>query len=104
MDLTWAVAASLLVVGTGYAFVRTAHRLRVVRWGLLCASLFALATRDLFRPYEPNRPTVTADDLTRNRSDPESSNTRTDDTDSDDDRARNALFVRLLRRIASWLG
>src|SRR6056297_2024224 len=56
MQLTWLVLASVLAVGVGYVAVRRARRPAVVDWTLLCGSLFALATRDLFRTRERARP------------------------------------------------
>jgi hypothetical protein len=115
MQLTWLVLASVLAVGVGYVAVRRARRLAVVDWALLCGSLFALATRDLFRTRERARPTHTgresaADGASRrsasgqsaNRSSRSPSETRRPNRAGDDSR-RTPLFVRLRRRVAGWL-
>ena len=115
MDLTWVAAASFLLVGVGYAFVQTAHRFRVVCWVLLCASLFALSTRDLFRTRERGPPATGASGEPTNRPDGESV-TRSDDSgtrrgarkrptaSADDERDRPPLAARVRGRVASWLG
>lgn len=95
MDLTWLVGTSLLLVGIGYAFVQKAPRFRLVCWSLLCASLFALATRDLFRTREQGRPAPRGSDVTRRRA---------PDRPDHDEKRRPSLFARLRRRIASWRG
>ena len=112
MELTWVAAASLLFAGVGYAFVQRAPRPRFVVWSLLCASLFALATRDLFRPREQNRPAAgaTPSDAPADRDDPptdlpdERPVTPDDTADADGERTRTPLFVRLRSRVAGWLG
>jgi hypothetical protein len=102
MELTWLAGTSLLLVGVGYAFVQKAPRFRLVCWGLLCVSLFALATRDLFRPHEQGRPASTADADSPARSD---DRTDSDDpTRSDDERDRPPLFARLRGRLFGWFG
>lgn len=93
MELTWLVASSVLVVGSGYAFLRRAKRFRVVGWTLLGASLFALATRDLFRSRERGRPAPT----------PGGGSTRAPDR-TDDERQRTPILKRLRRRLGGWLG
>ncbi|MFC7081064.1 hypothetical protein [Halorussus caseinilyticus] len=94
MELTWLVPASILLVGVGYACFRLAQRTLAVGWTLLGASLFALATRDLFRSREQGRPAA---------SPVGDSPTRRSDRTRDDDRRRGSLFVRLRRRVAGWL-
>ncbi|WP_137283382.1 hypothetical protein [Halorussus salinisoli] len=100
MELTWLVASSILFVGVGYGFVQRAQRTRAVGWTLLGASLFALATRDLFRSREQGRPVAKPanDSPTRPPDRP-----RTDRTQTDDERRRTPLFGRLRRRVAGWL-
>ncbi|WP_276300607.1 hypothetical protein [Halorussus lipolyticus] len=93
MELTWIVASSLLCAGFGYVFVRRAKQFRVVCWTLLGASLFALATRDLFRSRQQGRPSPT----------PREAPSRAPDR-GDDERQRVALLKRLRRRLGSWLG
>lgn len=93
MELTWIAAASLLCAGFGYVLVRRAKRFRVVCWTLLGASLFALATRDLFRSREQGRPSPT----------PQAGSSRTSDR-GDDERQRVPFRKRLRRRLGSWLG
>ncbi|WP_435179653.1 hypothetical protein [Halorussus sp. AFM4] len=94
MDPTWAIAA-IPLVGVGYVFARRARRTRVVCWTLLGASLFALATRDLFRSREQARP-VSQPARSPNRA--------TDRPRTDGDEARRTpLFARLRRRVAGWL-
>jgi hypothetical protein len=108
MDLTWVAATSFLLVGVGYAFVQTAQRFRVVCWVLLCASLFALSTRDLFRTRERGPPASVASGESPNRSD--GSGMESDEaTDrptarADDDRGRPPLAARVRGRVARWLG
>ncbi|NHN58098.1 MULTISPECIES: hypothetical protein [Halorussus] len=96
MDPTWVIAAAVPLVGAGYVFARRARRSRVVCWTLLGASLFALATRDLFRSREQARPVASPVDEQPDRS------TDRPRTDSDDPR-RTPLFARLRRRVAGWL-
>jgi len=91
MELTWVAAGSALLVCLGYVSVRAAHRLRPVCWLVLCASLFALATRDLFRPRQRGQP---VSELGESAS--ESTNDRTAHT--------TELVARLRRRVADWLG
>jgi len=95
MDLTLVAAGSLLLVGTGYAVVRRAHRFRIGWRALVCVSLFALATRDLFQPRERRSPAQRGDDqradATRDRSAGETRSTR------------SPLLARLRRRFAGWL-
>lgn len=123
MELTWIAAASLLFVGVGYAFVQRVPRPRVVRWSLICASLFALATRDLFRPRERGPPateTPTAETAETEATETETSEatetetteaaTTTTDvttnlpdrTDADERRRRTPLFARLRSRVTGW--
>jgi len=111
MDLTWVAATSFLLVGVGYAFVQTAHRFRVVCWVLLCASLFALSTRDLFRTRErgPPAPTASREEPTRPDDDSatrpgESPSRRTARADAADERDRPPLAARVRGRISSLLG
>ena len=112
MELTWLAGTSLLLVGVGYAFVQRAPRFRLVCWGLLCASLFALATRDLFRPHEQGPPASSADSPSRSDDRTDSnerpgSDDRTDSNDridSADERDRPPLFARLRVRVAGWFG
>jgi hypothetical protein len=92
MKLTW-VLASVLFVGVGYAFVQRAPRPRFVVWSLLCAALFALATRDLFRPRGNGPPASNATDAT----------TPLSDRRETDERRRTPLFARLRRRVGAWL-
>lgn len=87
MELTWLFATSVLLFGGGYVFLQRAPRPRFVGWTLLGASLFALATRDLFRSRQQGRPKVSS------RESP----------GRDDDRRRTPLFARLQRRVAGWL-
>ena len=96
MDPTWAIAAAIPLVGVGYVFARRARRSRVVCWTLLGTSLFALATRDLFRSREQARPVPPSVG--------ESASPSTDRTRTDDERRRTPLFARLRRRVAGWLG
>ncbi|WP_135830578.1 hypothetical protein [Halorussus halobius] len=95
MELTWVAAGSALVVGLGYVSVRAAHRLRPVCWLVLCASLFALATRDLFRPRERGHPASGANEA--------ASESPTDQRRTADGR-RTELISWLRRRVADWLG
>lgn len=83
MELTWLVASSMLFVGVGYGFLKRARRPRVVCWTLLGTSLFALATRDLFRSREQNRPATSPDGESASRI---SDRTRTDRVRADDGR------------------
>lgn len=93
MELTLLVAASVLVVGVGYVFVQRVPRSRFVYQCLLGATLFALATRDLFRPRERGPPVPGASDETSTLSDR-----------PDDEQARRApLFARLRSRVTGWL-
>lgn len=94
MELTWLVTTSLLLVGLGYVFVQNVPRPRFVCWGLLCASLFGLATRDLFRPHERGRPRPGSTDRG-----PERSANRPDDHES----RRRPVFARVRRRVVRWL-
>ncbi|UPV99390.1 hypothetical protein M0R88_12745 [Halorussus gelatinilyticus] len=96
MQLTWLVLASVLLVGVSYVAVRRARRPRVVDWTFLGASLFALATRDLFRTREQARPAHA-----RRESAAESATRRP--SRDDDDPQRTPLFARLRRRVAGWL-
>ena len=106
MELTWLALASLLFVGVGYAFVQRAPRPRFVRWSLLCTSLFAHATRDLFRPRERGPPPTEATETTS----PDAPTTPADEPTTpptpdrpDPDARRPApLFARLRRRFAGW--
>lgn len=114
MELTWIAAASLLFVGVGYAFVQRAPRPRFVRWSLLCASLFALATRDLFRPRERGPPATEATETevteteaaeTEVTEEATSANVTTnlpDRPDADERRRRTPLFARLRSRVTGW--
>ena len=97
MDPTWAIAAAIPLVGVGYVFARRARRTRIVWWTLIGASLFALATRDLFRSREQARPVPPSVGESASRS---TDRTRTDT----DERRRTPLFARLRRRVAGWLG
>jgi hypothetical protein len=91
MELTWVAAGTVLLVCAGYVSVREAHRLRPLCWLVLCASLFALATRDLFRPRQRGQPVSEAGE-----SGSESTADRT---------ARPAeLVARVRRRVGDWLG
>jgi len=113
MRLTWLVLASVLAVGVGYVAVRRARRLAVVDWTLLCGSLFALATRDLFRTRERARPAhgeSATDGGSRQSADSRSANRQSSGRSAprrpnrgDDDPQRMPLFVRLGRRVAGWL-
>jgi hypothetical protein len=128
MDLTWVAAASFLLVGVGYAFVQQSRRFRVVCWVLLCASLFALSTRDLFRTRERGPPARTTNDA-RSEDDaptkdgeterpgdrtrrPNESRTRRGDSadrpaatsDAGDERERPPLAARVRGRVAGWFG
>ncbi|USZ68876.1 hypothetical protein NGM10_03860 [Halorussus salilacus] len=96
MDLTLVAASSVLFVGVGYAFVRRARRSRVVVWALVCASLFALSTRDLFRSRERSRPGRTPSDGRSDRS--------AGRADATDDGSRPPLVARLRRRVGGWFG
>lgn len=129
MELTWIAAASLLFVGVGYVFVQRAPRPRFVRWSLLCASLFALATRDLFRPRERGPPAtgtteteatktemtetetteakITDTEATEAEATGTTPTTPTptnfpDHTDADERRRRTPLFARLRSRVTGW--
>jgi hypothetical protein len=110
MDLTWVAATSFLLVGVGYVVVQTADRFRVVCWALLCASLFALSTRDLFRTRERGPPATTASGEPTNRSDEsatradESADRPTARTGAADERDRPPLAARIRGRVARWLG
>jgi hypothetical protein len=114
MQLTWLLPASLLFLGVGYVVVRRAPRPEFVNWTLLGATLFALATRDLFRSRERGRPATGARESHReaangrattrrsaNRSAPNRPSAKR--TDRDDDPQRSPLFARLRRRVAGWL-
>ncbi|NEU57349.1 hypothetical protein [Halorussus sp. MSC15.2] len=98
MELTWLVASSILLVSVGYGFLRRARRTRVVCWTRLGASLFALATRDLFQSRERGRPAASPVGESATRAE----RTRTERAQTDDER-RTPLFVRLRRRVAGWL-
>ncbi|UPV73355.1 hypothetical protein M0R89_12455 [Halorussus limi] len=110
MELTWLIPASVLLVGVGYVTVRRAPRPRFVNWTLLGASLFALATRDLFRSRERGQSapaaresateTANRQSATRQPANRRPANRR---PDRDDDPQRTPLFVRLRRRVAGWL-
>jgi hypothetical protein len=93
MEPTVLVASSLVCAGLGYALLRRAMRFWAVRWTLLGASLFALATRDLFRSREQSRPAPT----------PRGTANRAPDR-ADDERQRAPMLKRLRRRLGSWLG
>jgi hypothetical protein len=93
MELTSLAAASLFLVGFGYVFVRRVKRLRVVCWTVLGVSLFALATRDLFRSRERGRPAAA----------PRRATNRTTKR-TDDERQRTPLLKRVRRRLGGWLG
>lgn len=95
MELTVLVASSVLFVGVGYVFVRTARRSRVVVWTLVCASLFALSTRDLFRSRERGPPERTPSDGPPDRP--------ARRADGADDQSRPPLVGRLRRVVGSWL-
>lgn len=95
MDPAWAIAGAIPLVGVGYVVARRARRTRIVCWTLLGASLFALATRDLFRSREQARPVASPVDRQSNRS--------TDRSRTDDDPRRTPVFARLRRRVAGWL-
>ncbi|WP_135825645.1 hypothetical protein [Halorussus ruber] len=95
MEPTVLVTSSLVCVGLGYALLRRAMRFWAVRWALLGASLFALATRDLFRSRERSRPTAAAT--------PRGAANRATDR-ADDERQRAPMLKRLRRRLGSWLG
>jgi len=114
MQLTWLVLASGLAVGVGYVAVRRARRLALVDWTLLCGSLFALATRDLFRTRERARPAhggeSATDGASRQSADGRSANHQSSGRSAprrpnrgDDDPQRTPLFARLRRRVAGWL-
>lgn len=93
MELSWVAAGSVLLVGVGYVSVRQATRFRLVCWIVLCVSLFALATRDLFRPRNTGRVTADTDDKTADRINDRGSADR-----------RTPLLTRLGRRIVGWFG
>lgn len=90
MELTWLLATSVLALGVGYVALQYAPKPRFVRWTLLGAALFALATRDLFQSRQEGRPAGASS--ARESADP-----------GDDDRRRTPLFARLRRRVAGWL-
>lgn len=104
MELTWVAAASLVFVGVGYAFVQRAPRPRFVRWSLVCASLFALATRDLFRPRERGPPAteVTETEVTETEATTTDVTTNLPDQTGADERRRTPLLGRLRSRIVGW--
>ncbi|WP_135851610.1 hypothetical protein [Halorussus salinus] len=114
MQLTWLALASVLAVGVGYVAVRRARRLAVVDWTLLCGSLFALATRDLFRTRERARPAhggeSATDGASRRSADDQSGKHQSSGRRAprrrnrgDGDSRRTPVFVRLRRRVAGWL-
>lgn len=96
MELTLLAGSSVLAVGVGYALVRTARRTRPVVWAMVCASLIALSTRDLFRSRQRGRP--------ESRSRHPSANRSRAVTDGGDDSTRSSLVARLRRRVGGWFG
>ncbi|PSP55992.1 hypothetical protein BRC82_03225 [Halobacteriales archaeon QS_1_67_19] len=95
MELTWLALTSVLLLGVGYAFVQRAQRSRFVCWFALTLALFGLATRDLLRFREQNRPGSTSGIAAGEHAggtDPEKR-----------ERRRPPLFARLLQRVAGWL-
>lgn len=56
MELTVLAVSSVFLVGVGYAAVQKAQQSPLVAWTLVCASLFALSTRDLFQSRERGFP------------------------------------------------
>jgi hypothetical protein len=95
MELTWLFAGSVVALGVGYVVLQRAPQPGFVRWTLLSAALFALATRDLFQSRQRGRPAG---------GQVEGSTDRTDDgRRRTDERRRTPLFARLRRRVAGWL-
>lgn len=89
MELTWLALSSVLLLGVGYAFVQRAQRSALACWLLLGASLFVLATRDLLRSREQNRPGPTE--------------LSADETPERTDRVRPPVFEWIRRYLAGWL-
>ncbi|WP_132057722.1 hypothetical protein [Halorussus amylolyticus] len=96
MELTWFAGSSVLLLGVGYVCARRASRSPPAVWLVICGSLFALSTRDLFRSRERGRPRSEDDDRSRERP--------VARADASDERPELPTVVRLLRRVGGWFG